>query len=140
MTKTLKKLIILLIAVMIVSLLGGCATPTTSSSDISSETSAPKPPSLERIRYNELSAWSLLKEGGLWIELNNPIRSYRLELQPSCEFALRQAVIIRFMGASAGFIALGDRVVAGRNQCEITGIYEADDGRGVRVSVGKDLE
>lgn len=135
-----KKWMTVLSGLAIMGLLSACATPSASSVDPSSQTSASEPSLVERIRYSELSAWSLLKEGGLWIELNNPIRTYRLTLQPSCELALQQALTIRFVGASPSFIALGDRVVVGRSQCQITGIYETDQQRGARLSVGKGLE
>ena len=140
MTTKVQKLMMALNGLMMIGLLSACATPIASSRGLSSEASAPAPSSLERIRYSELSAWSLLQDGGVWIELNNPIRHYRLDLRPSCEFALQQAVTIRFTGASADFIALGDRVIVGRDQCEITGIYETDDQRSARVSFEKGLE
>lgn len=104
------------------------------------DSSDPSVSSLERVRYSELSAWSLLADGSLWIELNNPIRTYRLALRPSCIFALREALTIRFNGISPNFIALGDRVIAGRHQCEVVGIYETDDERAARVSVEKEQD
>lgn len=130
-----KRLLILLCLLALTA----CAVSQTSHSRADGQNDA-SVPSLERIRYSELSAWSLLADGTLWIELNNPIRTYRLDLRPSCTFALREALTIRFNGMSPDFIALGDRVIVGRNQCEIVGIYETDRDRSGRGSVEKELD
>ena len=125
-----------LLVISCLLVLTACAVSPRSQS-IADDSADPLASSLERVRYSELSAWSLLADGSLWIELNNPIRTYRLALRPSCTFALREALTIGFNGMSPDFIALGDRVIVGRNQCEIVGIYETDDGRAARVSVEK---
>lgn len=128
-----------LFVLLCVLALTGCTVSQTSQSRTDGQFDA-SAPSLERIRYSELTAWSLLAGGSLWIELNNPIRTYRLALRPSCTFALREALTIRFTGMSPDFIALGDRLIVGRNQCEIVGIYETDRDRSGRGSVEKELD
>ncbi len=129
----------LLIGMLSIGLLSACATPSTVHTASATEVSTQAQSSLERIRYSQLSAWDLMEDESLWIELNNPIRTYRLELRPSCLFALRQAIRLQFAGMSPNFIALGDEVVVGSARCEIVGIYETGQHRGSRASGQKEL-
>lgn len=129
----------LLIGTISIVLLSACATPNASLATSTAEASIPTRSSLDRIRYSQLSAWDLMEDESLWIELNNPIRTYRLELRPSCLFALRQAIGLQFSGMSPNFISLGDEVVVGSARCEIVGIYETDQQRGSRASAQKKL-
>jgi len=127
------------LAPLVSLVLGGCAshltkTPAQLEAAQTSESIA-ETESLERIRFDELIAWQLLDDQGLWIELNGPRRTYRLELMPSCSFALRQASGFRFSGKSASYISLGDQVVVGMDRCEIVGIYPTEGQREASASV-----
>jgi hypothetical protein len=77
---------------------------------------------VDRIRYSQLVSWHARHEGRLVIEVTSPKRQFRLALEPSCTFALRQAKEIRFSGSSRRYIAVGDDVVVGNNRCRITGM------------------
>ncbi|HEY7906717.1 MAG TPA: DUF6491 family protein [Wenzhouxiangella sp.] len=139
MIKNVPRTLAVLIGALSIVLLSACATSNLESTASASEASTQTQSSLERIRYSQLSAWDLMEDESLWIELNNPIRTYRLELRPSCLFALRQAIGLQFSGMSPNFIALGDEVVVGSTRCEIVGIYETGQHRGARASAQKKL-
>lgn len=114
--------------------LTGCASSGALISQAAADPSDELAASLDRIRYSELMAWQMLEEGGLLIELNNPRRSYILELVPSCVFELRQATDFIFAGKSANFISINDDVVVGNSRCRIVAIYETDQARQPQAS------
>lgn len=109
--------------------LTGCASNGALISQGATDPSDEAQASLDRIRYSEVVAWQMVEEGRLLIELNNPRRSYILELMPSCVFELRQATDFIFAGKSANFISINDDVVVGNSRCRIVGIYETHQTR-----------
>ena len=94
---------------------------------------------VDRIRYSQLVSWHALGEGRLVIEVTSPKRQYRLALEPSCTFALRQAKGIRFSGSLRRYIAVGDDVVVGSNRCRITGMVPSQTNPPLAASVDQPL-
>ena len=94
---------------------------------------------VDRIRYSQLVSWHVLGEGRLVIEVTSPKRQYRLALEPSCTFALRQAKGIRFSGSLRRYIAVGDDVVVGSNRCRITGMVPSQTNPPLAASVDQPL-
>ena len=82
--------------------------------------------SIERFRYSEILSWTLTADDALVVEMNAPRRRYLLMLQPSCTFALRQALSFDFSGKSARYISVGDDVVVGEQRCRIVSIQHSE--------------
>ncbi len=125
--------------VLVLSLMAltGCASNGAVISQGATDSSDEAQASLDRIRYSEVVAWQMVEEGRLLVELNNPRRSYILELIPSCVFELRQATDFIFAGKSSNFISINDDVVVGNSRCRIVGIYETKQTRQPQASAIK---
>ena len=120
-----------------VALLGGCAGDNPITSEASTWPTDQAPNSLRHVRYSEVMAWQMAEEGRLLVELNNPRRTYILELVPSCVFELRQATDFIFSGKSPNVISVNDDVMVGNSRCRIVGIYETDQTRQPQVNATK---